>query len=170
MTNHASTHSRRAASVVLILLVLTFFGACVSAPVSMDTPEGFAAFSEDEAVRAISPEGVLVRVRSVENEPEQSLEFWAEVLERQLLESGYLFVERGEFAAVAGPGIYLEWLAPVGADDYIYLTGLSVHEGEIVIVEAAGEANEYQRHRSRLIESLESISINDSGSGNGGDG
>jgi hypothetical protein len=129
----------------------------------METPSGFAAFDDEDVVRAISPEGVLVRARTVENDPPQTLDFWAEALERQLTESGYLLVDRSSFESGAGPGVLLEWLAPVNADDWMYLTALAVSETSIAIVESAGPSDEYGKYRDAIRESLETLALGSAG-------
>jgi len=145
-------------ALVAVSLAIMMVG-CVTPPIAMDTPDGFAAFSDTDVVRAISPEGVLVRARTVPNDPAQSLEFWAEVLERQLTESGYLLVGKSDFSMEAGDGVLMEWLAPVSQDDWIYLTAISVVDSQIVIVEAAGPTELYEIYSTAIRESLESLHI-----------
>ncbi len=143
---------------VAVMILMTMAG-CVTPPIAMDTPEGFAAFSDTDVVRAISPEGVLVRARTVPNDPAQSLEFWAEALERQLTESGYLLVEKSNFTIGAGEGVLMEWLAPVSEDDWIYLTAISVVDSQITVVEAAGPTDDYAIYSAAIRKSLESLRI-----------
>jgi len=154
----SQTSGHRVVGLVAVSLAMMMVG-CVTPPIAMDTPDGFAAFSDTDVVRAISPEGVLVRARIVPNDPAQSLEFWAEVLERQLAESGYLFVRKSDFSMEAGDGALMEWLAPVGEDDWIYLTAISVVDSQIVIVEAAGPTDLYEIYNTAIRESLESLRI-----------
>ena len=152
---------RVAAVVVMLLGMVTAMVVvgCVTPPIAMDTPEGFAAFSDTDVVRVISPEGVLVRARTVPNDPAQSLEFWAEALERQLTESGYLLVEQSDFTIDATDGVLMEWLAPVSEDDWIYLTAISVMDSQITIVEAAGPTDHYETYSDAIRKSLESLRI-----------
>lgn len=149
----------RPASVTFAAALLLVVAGCVTPPVSMEAPEGFALYDDQETVRAVSPEGVLVRARSVENEPRQDLEFWAEALERQLTESGYLLIERTTFDGESGPGVLMEWLAPVNEADWIYLTAISVVDARIAIVESAGPADHYQEYRDAIRRSLRTLSL-----------
>lgn len=157
-TNGGIRASAAAVTFSSAMLVLVMIG-CVTPPIAMDTPEGFATFSDTDVVRAISPEGVLVRARTVPNDPAQSLEFWAEALERQLTESGYLLVERSDFTIDATDGVLMEWLAPVSEDDWIYLTAISVMDSQITIVEAAGPTDHYDTYSAAIRRSLESLRI-----------
>ncbi len=148
----------RVTAVIAMILGMMMVG-CVTPQIAMDTPEGFAAFSDTDAPRSISPEGVLVRARTVPNDPAQSLDFWAETLERQLAESGYLLVEKSDFMIDTADGVLMEWLAPVGEDDWIYLTAISVEGSQIAVVEAAGPADHYETYRAAIRRSLESLRI-----------
>ena len=146
------------AAAVAVILTSMMIG-CVTPPITMDTPDGFAAFSDTDVVRAISPEGVLIRARTVPNDPAQSLEFWAEALERQLTESGYLLIEKSDFTIDVEDGVLMEWLAPVSEDDWIYLTAISIVESQIAVVEAAGPTDHYDTYRTAIRKSLESLRI-----------
>lgn len=156
-------HSRRVNAAVRIAMIVVgavalVFG-CATPPVAMDSPEGFARFSDTEEVRAISPEGVLVRARLVDNDPAQSIEFWAQALERQLADSGYLLVDSADFTADGEDGRLMEWLAPVAEDDWIYLTAIAVLGEKIAVVEAAGPAGQYQEYRSAIRDSLRTLRL-----------
>lgn len=158
MTRERSFGARRArivlaaAPLALILLV----AGCATVPV-VETPSGFAGFSGEREPAALSPEGVGFRVRAVANEPEQSLRFWSEALERHLVESGYLARDRREFASPAGEGVAFEWVAPVGEADWAYLTAIVVAGDTILVAEAAGPVELYDRHRPALDSALATI-------------
>ena len=138
-----------------MLLAVT---ACETVPANLTTPGGFAEYSATEkAYRAITPEGVVLRVRSVANEPAQSLKFWSEALEVQLTKSGYILLEKATFSSPAGAGIAFEWNAPFNGEDWVYLTAIAVSADKITIAEAAGEHEHYQDYRQSIVESLSSI-------------
>ena len=143
----------------LVLIVLAVLLGCVSPPITLDTPKGFAEYSDSGAVRMISPEGVVLRVRTVPNDPVQSLEFWSEALERHLTESGYLLIDRTDLTTASGEAVLMEWLAPVSEDDWIYLTAIGVMDTQIAIVEAAGPTDLYEVYRLDIRESLESLRV-----------
>jgi len=98
-------------------------------------------------------------VRTVVNDPEQSLDFWTAALGRQMEESGYLLLEEGAFSGAHGPGGYFEWLAPVGEEDWVYLTAITVVEEQIVIAEAAGRFDLYQARRPELLGALATLRV-----------
>lgn len=146
----------RLSAAVLAVALLALAAGCATVPV-VETPDGFAAFSAEREPAGLSPEGVGFRVRAVANEPEQSLGFWSEALERHLVESGYLPRDRREFTSPAGDGVALEWIAPVGDADWAYLTAIVVAGDAILLAEAAGPVELYDRHRPALDEALGSM-------------
>jgi hypothetical protein len=96
-------------------------------------------------------------VRYVENEPEQSLEFWREALRQHMEAAGYALVEERDLRAPAGNGALFEWVAPVGEEEWIYLTAV-VHAGSrLAVAEAAGPSKQYRAYREDLHRSLETI-------------
>ncbi len=137
-------------------LLLAVLSACATAP-PVTPPAGFAVYDEAEVVRAVSPEGVRFRVHYEDHEPEQSLEFWKEALRRHLDRSGYGLLSEAEFSSPAGDGVFFEWVAPVGAEDWVYLTAVVPAGDRLIVAEAAGAAELYRERREAIRESLESI-------------
>jgi hypothetical protein len=127
-------------------------------------PEGFAAVSPWQVgaaqYKAVSPEGMIYRVRTLDNYPVQTLEFWANALENHLVNEGYRAVSDGQsFEAGVNPGMFLEWAMPYGEQSYIYITAIVVSEKKIAVAEATAEHTIYHRYREAVIESLVSITI-----------
>jgi hypothetical protein len=73
--------------------------------------------------------------------------------------SGYILTDEGSFSAIVGSGVFYEWVAPVGRQDWVYLTAIAVEEQTIAIVEAAAPAELYAKHRSAIRESLGSLEL-----------
>jgi hypothetical protein len=144
-------------AVLLVVLSMTVLSSCATVP-AVDAPEGFAVYDRQSDFLAVSPEGVRFKVRYEKNEPEQDLEFWKEALEIHMDGSGYEKLSGDTFETADGEGVYFEWVAPVGQEDWIYLTAVTVHEEWIAVAEAAGSFPMYKKYRDRLMKSLESIS------------
>ncbi|MBN1697201.1 MAG: hypothetical protein JW881_06790 [Spirochaetales bacterium] len=125
----------------------------------VEKPEGFAEMKKDNSYHAISPEGLLYRVRYVENYPKKDLAFWREALKNQLVREGYQPVDEQEFDAPGREGVLFEWGAPYGNENFIYLTAIAVFGDSIAVAEAAGEYNLYGRYREALMDSLKTISL-----------
>ena len=112
----------------LALLVLTV--SC--SRLSVAPPEGFAELKGGRSYRAVSPEGMLYRVRSIKNEPQKDLSFWGEALENHLRKEGYRASgESRSFESGDREGLYYEWILPAGNESYLYLTALIVTEKTI---------------------------------------
>jgi len=156
MVGRSGAELRRAAVSLLVGLLLA---GCATVRPVLEQPKGFAEYREETAYRAVSPEGVVLRVRLVDNQPAQTLEFWAEALKTQLAKSGYSPMGEEVVETRSGKGIILEWVAPVGQEDWIYLTGLCVTDRGIAVAEAAGEYGTYQERRLAIILSLRSLKL-----------
>jgi hypothetical protein len=151
--------TRRLPLLLALALVSLLALSCVTPQVEIDTPKGFAAYIDAEPYRAISAEGVRLRARLIENDPEQSLEFWREALRVKMERAGYAKLAEERFDAPSGEGAYFEWAAPVNGEDWVYMTAISLEEGQIVLVEAAGPFELYSAHRSAVKESLASLQV-----------
>ncbi len=145
--------------IVLILLIsLSLFGC---ANLEVKKPAGFAETVRKNEYRAISPEGMLYRVRSVDNYPVKNLDFWSKALKNQLEKEGYLLTDEGEeFTAGDHRGLLYEWGVRYGNEDFIYLTAIIVFDNRITIAEAGGEHTIYDKYRQPILESLKSITLN----------
>jgi hypothetical protein len=74
-------------------------------------------------------------------------------------QAGYIRAAEGSFSSLMGSGVFYEWVAPVGRQDWVYLTAIAVDEQTIAIVEAAARAELYAKHRSAIRESLGSLAL-----------
>lgn len=145
--------------IVLIFLISLSLFAC--SKLEVEKPAGFAETARKTEYRAISPEGMLYRVRSVDNYPEKDLDFWSKALKNQLAKEGYFLTDDGEkFTAGDRHGVLYEWGVRYGNEDFIYLTAIIVFDNRITIAEAGGEHTIYAKYRQPILESLKSITLN----------
>jgi hypothetical protein len=145
-----------AAAAISITFALS---GCLTPVAVLEAPRGFAVFERETPFRAITPEGLVLRARTAKNEPPQDLTFWSQALALQMEQSGYIRAAEGSFSALVGNGAFYEWVAPVGRQDWVYLTAIAVDEKTIVIVEAAAPAEHYAKHRAAIRESLGSLAV-----------
>ncbi len=155
---------RRMAKAMALGLTLV---AASCARLSVPLPEGFAELRRDSGratYQAVSPEGMVYRVRVLANEPRKELRFWSEALRSHLTREGYL--PAGEARTLAGgggasaaPGVLYEWVLPYGNESYLYLTGLLVQGDSIVLAEAGAPQAVYARYRRALAASLAAIRL-----------
>ncbi|MAG13035.1 MAG: hypothetical protein CMN78_00375 [Spirochaetales bacterium] len=144
-----------------LISVAILFMLCACATFQIDDPSGFAIERQGNIYRAISPEGVQMRVRTEDALLIQSAEFWQEALIHQLLKKGYQPLDHSEqFKVGELTGWIIEWGVPYGEQDYIYLTAFVPYRDKVLIVEAAGEHTLFSLHRESLYKSLKSLQIN----------
>jgi hypothetical protein len=150
---------RRLIPVLLFLLPLL---GCAAPRLKVQPPAGFAEAQpgKNAAYRALSPEGLLYRVRLFPNRPQKPLAFWGETLKNHLIKEGYrLNGDRLDFQASGTPGISFEWVVPYGSESYLYLTAVLVTGKRIVLAEAAGPYALFAQYRQSLRDSLQSIRL-----------
>lgn len=147
---------RVSATTLLAAVLILALGGCVTAP-QVEPPGGFAVYEDAEVVRAVSPEGVRYLVRYAENDPQQDLTFWREALALHLERSGYVARAEETFVSAAGEGVLFEWVAPVGAEDWIYLTAVVPAGERLIVAEVAGPVEIYECYHTGIRRSLESI-------------
>ncbi len=140
-----------------ILLLLSCVGACACVGLSAPTPEGFARFGETSVMRAVSSDGVMYRVRLVDNDPKADLDFWREAFKKRMLEAGYRVVADGDITAAGTPGYLLELAAPVGQQDYAYAIAIYLQGSDIMVIEAAGEVTRFQKHRESVVTAMAAV-------------
>ena len=101
-----------------------------------------------------------MRLRFEKNEPKQDLEFWSSALKNHLQREGYTPLGKPEsFQAGDREGVVFEWGAPLGGEDYIYLTAIVPADRTICIIEVAGKHSIYAKYKDSIEKSLETLTI-----------
>lgn len=113
---------------------------------AIDLPEGFALADNKPWFQALSPEAVRLRLRDVENYPEQTVGFWKKALFSHMEGLGYIPLDKDTTLSLddGEPFQIRSWGVPLGRKDYIYITGIRLNRNKIEILEISGEA-EYVR-------------------------
>lgn len=130
---------------------------CTGCGVDATAPDGFAVYEGRGAFRAVSPEGVVYRVRTVDNKPRADLEFWREALRKRMLDAGYRLLAEDDVRTGNLDGYRLELAAPVGEQDYAYLVAIFVLGDELLVAESAGEVSRFQTVREAVLEAVRTI-------------
>lgn len=139
----------------LVVIAALMFSGCKTLP--SNSPTGFAAYQGENPFRAVSPDGVMYRVRTAENKPFAELSFWKTALKKHMTDSGYRFINESEVSADNITGYQLELSAPVGDKDYTYLIALFVKGDSLLIAEAAGEINCFKKLQASIVEAIKKI-------------
>jgi hypothetical protein len=144
-----------------LLLILCLVIGCVhtTADNGKRIPAGFAPYTQAGKIKAVSPEGIIYRVRSVDNKPFADLTFWKEALKKRMLDAGYIFLNEAPIEADAQEGYLLELTAPYGEQDYTYLVAVFVSGKKIIIAEAAGAVSDLAARRAAVLEAIQNLKL-----------
>ena len=122
------------------------------APVN-EGPEGFSVYRDSRLFRAVSPDGVRIRVREVKPEPSMDLSFWQSAVTKYLVESGY--EQRGDGIRLGNSGkrgFMLRWLLPYGQEEYVYALAIIPDGKDLCLVEIAGKLEAFDMHYTAIEE------------------
>ncbi len=153
-------------SSAVILLMLSMLLICILLTTGCKTtvaprgavPEGFALYDTREIVKAVSPDGVMFRIRAEKNEPEADLPFWSEALKIRMLNAGYRFLKESDVMAGNHRGYLLELAAPLGVKDYSYLIALFLNDrDQLLIVESVGEVTLFNTRREDIVAAIKQL-------------
>lgn len=148
------------ASAKKVVLALALFMAVGCDSFKATAPEGFAAYEGNRPFRAMSPDGVVYRVRNVSDSQDATLAFWQEALKKRMLDAGYTFLREGEAKSASGDGYVLEVTAPYGVRDYTYLMAVFKKDKHLVVVESSGEVTTFEKRRPQVMAAIEKLAIN----------
>lgn len=133
----------------LALLVL-LTSAC-GPSVQLNLPERFVTLAEDPvgqeryALRATTPDGVVVGVQALEHRVDGSLAFWQEALTRRVRDQqGYALLSDASIEAGSGEvGHLLRFGRDLDGHTYRYTIAVFVTPSRIYLVEAGGREEAY---------------------------
>jgi hypothetical protein len=152
MKNKYSAYSL---SFFLIVVAVLMVSGCKTIPAN--APSGFAAYQGENPFRAVSPDGVMYRVRTTENKPSADLSFWKTALKKHMTDSGYHFISESDVSADTLSGYQLELTAPMGDKDYTYLIALFVKGDTLIIAEASGEISSFKKLQTSIDAAIKKI-------------
>jgi hypothetical protein len=130
-----------------------------TAPADPATPAGFSAWKKHSHFRAVTPDGVLYRVRSEKHEPKGELPFWKEALKERMVAAGYQVAAESDATANGVPGAVLELRAPLGEQDWTYLVAVFPNGGKLVLVEAAAEISKLEPRKAAILEAVAQLGL-----------
>jgi hypothetical protein len=122
-------------------------------------PDGFSAFRHPNRFRAVTPDEVVYRVRTVKHDPEAELSFWKEALRVRMVNAGYHVTGESDIVADGVPGTLLELQAPIGTQDDGYLIAVFPAGNRLVIAEAAGEITKLAARRDAVVAAIGAMDL-----------
>lgn len=122
----------------LMLLAACTHGAQVSAP------DGFAELEpgEEYSYRATSASGVVIGVRTEDNDPSGNIEFWTAALDYKLQKDGYVAMDKSPVKVTSDAGLVgrrMRYEIQRNGRPHEYWVTIFVTPGNVVVVEAAGD-------------------------------
>jgi hypothetical protein len=139
----------------LVPLFLLAVGCNSGARVS--APEGFAELDEGDtySYRATNAAGVVIAVRTEDNNPRGNLDFWTNAVDLKLKKSGYAAIteEASKVSSDTGlEGRRLRYRTQKDGRPHEYWVTVFVTEAEVIVVEAAGDESFFDQKTQKRIE------------------
>ena len=130
--------------------------------VQMRAPDGFVVYTKlsGSEYRAISAEGIALRVKRAANEPASDGTLWSRALKLNLESRGYVIRSEEPIQTSGGlRGQLLKTASKVGNQDFGYFCALFVLERELYFVEAAGAYPEFGAKEAQILDAMRSFQV-----------
>jgi hypothetical protein len=146
-------------SLLILAAAALACSGCTSA-YHMDAPPSFRAYEQSSEPKWITSDGVMLKVRSVENYPKASLDFWVEAMREHLVRQGYASTSTHCFKTKRQlPGCRLDFLLPHGNEDWVLSETLFVLDDDVHLVEAAGPYSRFAKVDKDLQQALGTFQV-----------
>ncbi|MBK6518941.1 MAG: hypothetical protein IPG04_33560 [Polyangiaceae bacterium] len=141
---------------LLVIAPFMLLAACARSA-HLDAPEGFAELEPGKtyAYRATSASGVVIAVRSEDNDLKGNIEFWTAALDYRLQKSGYTAVDQAPEKITTDKGAVgrrLRYERERNGRPHEYWVAVFVSEGRVIVVEAAGDKAFFDGKTKKQIE------------------
>ncbi len=148
------------------LLLFTLLGACAPS-FTLPLPERFVALEDQDRneppyrLRATTPDGVVLSVRTLDNDVDGSPAFGTEAVTRRVRDQlGYVLLAEEELTAASGqPGTLLRFGRDLEGHGYRYLLALFVTKDTLYLVEAGGRDEAYAAQEEALEAAIRSFRL-----------
>lgn len=152
---------RLPAAVALVVSTgLAVAATACTPPASLATPPGFVSIDDDAYDhRATNADGVVIAVRTMANDPEGDLAFWAGAIDRKLRQR-YQAVDIVEVEAESGArGVQIRYEADHGGRLHRYWATVFVLRGRVFLVEAGGDAEFFDPQLQQVERAVLSVDL-----------
>lgn len=126
------------------------------------TPTGFATLdsNDDYSYRAMNAQGVVLGVRTEDNDVKASVDFWAEALDLRLRNSGYAFLSKDSPRSRGGlQGRQLRYEVVRDGRTQSYWLTVFTTEKRVYVVEAAGDKEVFDGAAPMVESAIEGLKI-----------
>ncbi len=142
---------------ILALAPLFLLSVACSSGAHVSAPDGFAELEDGEtySYRATNAAGVVIGVRTEDNNPRGNLDFWTNAVDLKLKKSGYAAVtaEADKVSSDAGlDGRRLRYTTQKDGRPHQYWVTVFVTESKVIVVEAAGDEAFFDKKTQKRIE------------------
>lgn len=142
-----------------ILALAPLFSICIacSSGARVSAPDGFAELDEGDtfSYRATNAAGVVIGVRTEDNNPRGNLDFWTNAVDLKLKKSGYAAMteEASKVSSDTGlDGRRLRYHTQKDGRTHEYWVTVFVTEDKVIVVEAAGDEAYFDKKTQTRIE------------------
>jgi len=146
---------------ILTLAALgSLLGGCASA--HLDTPNGFAAYEDNETYDfyASDGEGVVIAVRTEKNRPQGDLSYWTSSLDAQLRGAGYQTHDVADVKSADGhAGKQLQYVVDDNGRDLVFWVSIFVTDRQVVLVEAGGDVAFFEPKVAQIQSAIASLHV-----------
>jgi hypothetical protein len=151
---------KRIVSLILACAALGALGGCTNAAIV--TPAGFAELgsSGDYDYRAADARGVAIAVRRESNDPSGDLAFWSGALDAHLRRAGYVPIDATKVESADGvEGRQIRYHVLHDGREHLFVIAVYVTDGEVVTVEAGGDADFVKEQEKTLERAMASVTV-----------
>jgi len=132
------------------------------APVEFNLPESYIKYyARDYLTRAMSAEGVQIRVQRQKNYEGGTLEFWQTLCRKALVENRAIKLtnEYEELLTTKAKANIKQGEVLIADQPYNYLVAVVVNRNYIYIYEVWGPKDHFAKDKNRLVKSVKSMRI-----------
>lgn len=150
----------------LALVLVLVLGGC-GAGFTVHAPDDFVSLDDrytharGYALRATSADGVVMGVRTLENDRHGSSDFWVEAIRNRLRrDQGYALVSESDLSAASGErGHQMRFGHDDGGHPYVYWVTVFVTNDRIFVVEAGGRRDRFEPATAQVETALSTFRI-----------
>ncbi len=155
------SHLKSILNPLLISCMISLCVAC-SPKYTMPTLDQFSIYEKDRNARHISPDGIRLMIRTVDNNPKGDLAFWKEAIRKHLDDSGYLFQAQKTIKTnhpKQGEGEALSFIVPYQGEDWGFAVVIFVQEDDLTLVEMTGPFQNFPKAWEQLADRIHLLKI-----------